>query len=706
MAASGVNVKMGVSGISQFKQNLNQAKSAVKTLDAQLALTEKQFKASGDAESYMAEKGELLKAKLEKQNQIVNSCQKALDEMTKNGVDRASKSYQDMYQQMINAKGAMIDTEQAMNNIAGAAEDADVAVSGMDDGLKRIDQGISFQNVTGALGSITDSMEAVMKKAWEVGKAITRNVLGAGNWADDLQTRAAYFGLKPEQLQRMEKTADLIDTSVDAIVNAKRKMNKGLGSGSDSIAQALEDLGLGTIVSTDPEEMFWEIGDAIMHMGDAYTQEEAAQKLFGRSWHELVPLFETGREEYEKLNASWSVVPQEQIDALQELDDKYKTLENEFETVKLQFDAAIAEGLTPVMETLVGLMQEFNKYLETPEGQAMLESLGNAVASLFDDLAKVTPEDVINSITGVIGSIKEGLEWIADNRDTVVGAVEAFVLAWGGLKVTKGMTTALQLINGVKGLLGGGGGAAASSGGAAGGTAAGGAAAGGGSSAGWLAGAKTRLAEFGGLALDASPFILFIDGVIHDMQVINEANEQAAEEAARLEGKTAEFQGKGAGSGLMEAWKLLTDPYTANTGGGAFFQSLIEHNKAWMTDGDTVMDALAEALDDDTWDRMVEILDTLSEGGQIYDASTVQLYQDMKDQLERMIDLTDGTSGTASWLSGPLQNLNSMADLPQKVKQAVEAAIGTMNVYLDGQKVGELTAPYVSEELAGAVLND
>ena len=40
--ASGVNVKMGVSGVAQFKQSINQAKQSVKTLDAQIALSEKQ----------------------------------------------------------------------------------------------------------------------------------------------------------------------------------------------------------------------------------------------------------------------------------------------------------------------------------------------------------------------------------------------------------------------------------------------------------------------------------------------------------------------------------------------------------------------------------------------------------------------------------------------------------------------------------------
>ena len=51
--ATGVNVKLGVSGISQFKADIREAKDSIKTLDAQLALTEKQFKATGDKEEYL-----------------------------------------------------------------------------------------------------------------------------------------------------------------------------------------------------------------------------------------------------------------------------------------------------------------------------------------------------------------------------------------------------------------------------------------------------------------------------------------------------------------------------------------------------------------------------------------------------------------------------------------------------------------------------
>ena len=177
--ASGVNVKMGVSGVAQFKQNINQAKQSVKTLDAQLALTEKQFKASGDAQSYMAEKSGLLKAKLEAQKSVVAGAEAALQQMADRGVERTSKAYQDMYRQMLQAKGAMLDTENAMNGITEAGDDATDSVDKMNESLAQVGRGVNWQNVTEGLHTITSGMQAIMKKAWQMGEALVNATLGA-----------------------------------------------------------------------------------------------------------------------------------------------------------------------------------------------------------------------------------------------------------------------------------------------------------------------------------------------------------------------------------------------------------------------------------------------------------------------------------------------------------------------------------------------
>ena len=481
--ASGVNVKMGVSGVAKFKQDMNQAKSAVKTLDAQLALTEKQFKQTGDAESYVAEKTELLKAKMEAQKRVIANAEQALQAMTEKGVDRASKAYQDMYQQMINAKGALIDTETALGNIGTAAEEADKGVSDMNESLKGIDKKLSYDMVLEGLSTITSGIEKVISKAWELGAALVRNTLGAGAWADELKETAEKYEISPEDLQRMRKTEKIIDTSTDAILSAKNKMKQVIGSGGNTATDALEALGLGTIVETDPEEQFWKIGEAIMNLGDAYQRENAAQKLFGRSWRELLPLFNAGREEYEKTNASWSVLEEDQLDGLSKMDDQYQKMQSEFETFKMELLSAFSGPMTEGMETITNLFKELNDYLDTPEGQAMLKQIGETVSGLISDLTNINPSDVIGTLKGIIDGVVDGLKWIDEHRDDVKTAIELIAGAFVTMKIAMLGINIAKVVNGAKSLLGGGGGSAAA--GAGGSAAAGGgsAAAGAGSSA-------------------------------------------------------------------------------------------------------------------------------------------------------------------------------------------------------------------------------
>ena len=106
---SDIGVKMGVTGLAQFKQSMNQAQQSVKTLDAALKLNEKQYKANGDAETYMQQKSKLLQQQIAAQNTVVKQGQQALDAMAKNGVDPASKSYQQMSQRVLEAQSALLD---------------------------------------------------------------------------------------------------------------------------------------------------------------------------------------------------------------------------------------------------------------------------------------------------------------------------------------------------------------------------------------------------------------------------------------------------------------------------------------------------------------------------------------------------------------------------------------------------------------------
>lgn len=454
--ASGVNVKMGVSGVAQFKQSINQAKTSIKTLDAQLALTEKQYKATGDAETYMQQKTEQLQGKLEAQKQVVENAEKALQDMTKRGVETSSKAYQDMLQTLTRAKTDLLDTEMQMQGVEAASDDAAAGISDMNDQLSNIGSQISFKTVTDGIDGITDKLKNAAKRAWDLGTALIKSTLGAGEWADEILEAAQKAGMDPETYQQAVKTANLIDTSVDSIIASKQKLAQATEKDNEEMEGYFARLGVQTKrygEVRDLNDVFWETGEALMKIQNEADRDVMGKKIFG-NWRELIPLFTTGREEYEKLRNSQSYVDKEHLDSLGKMDDQYKQLTGAMETLKMEVLSGFAEPLEKGMKILTDLFEELNTYLKTPEGQEMLDSMGKAVEGLFKDLSQIDPQQVVEGFTGVFNKVIEGFQWLEKNSGTVIGALEAIVGGWALIELTGGALKVMEFVNGIRGLTG------------------------------------------------------------------------------------------------------------------------------------------------------------------------------------------------------------------------------------------------------------
>lgn len=662
MAGNGVNVKMGVSGVAQFKQNINQAKQAVKTLDAQLALTEKEFKATGDAESYMTEKAALLQAKLENQKQVLATAEQALKEMTDRGVDRASKAYQDMYRQVVQAKGEILDTESALSGVADAGETAADSVDDMNEQLKNIGSQVSYETVTQGIDRITSGLEKAAKKAKELGQKIVKEVLGVGTWADDVNTRSKVLGVSPEDLQRMEKTAHLIDTDAETIIKARQKLNKNLGKGDKNAMSALEALGINT--DGDPEDIFWKAGQALMSLEDETEQEAKANAIFGKSWHELIPLFDAGREEYEKMNASWTVMSEEQLKQLNEMDDEYQKLQIAVQDLKREALSNLAEPMKEALTAVNDLLGKIGDWLKSDEGKATVEN--------------------------IVTKIKEGAEWIVNNKESVITALGAIAAGWAGLKLTGGVLKIMQLINGLKGLAGGSIGSGAVSAGAS-------------------IGAKlaTGLASsFSSTLVSVAPVVASLLGVtavaLTPALIAQNADEQrwAAQKAERLAAadklnqNDAQFVTKAAEAldqihrPTGDAANMLMDLKSRDTIGKARLFSML--NGQATSYGNVATD---------------ELLRYWQSGGEGWDqARTDALLTTVTDAYVRMAEQTDDVTGATEKQTESNKELTDaakdMKKLPDLAATAVKDALNGAKVVIDGQ----LLTNYVGTLMAGQVM--
>ena len=454
---AGVSVKMGVTGVAQFKQGMKESQAAVKALDQALKLNEAQLKLNGNEELVLQNRTKILTDQIEAQKNVVRQAESALQAMVNNGVSRSSTAFQQMQANVYKASTDLLNMQAELDGVGEAGEEAQSGVSHMNQALQRIGTNVSFESVSEGIEKITDGLEKAAKSAWNLGKKIVQYTLSGASWADELQTEADAWEIPAEQLYRMQETARIIDTDAETILQAQDKLKKGREEADKGFMGSLAYLNIDPNGKSDID-LFWEAGEAIAALGKESDKVHYAQELFGKSWRDLIPLFKAGREEYKRVYDTWDWVGNEQLEKLTTLDDKYQELQSEWESVQRQFQAQMAEVMTPVMETLTGLLKEFNTYLQSDDGQNMLSSLGEAISGLFEDITRINPAEVIGKITDAVNALKEGFNWIKDNRGFVVDAIKAIGIAFGGLKLAGLAASIGRIVIGLKGLgIGGGG---------------------------------------------------------------------------------------------------------------------------------------------------------------------------------------------------------------------------------------------------------
>ena len=477
-----INAKIGAD-LTAFNQNIKQGQTILKGLNAEMKATDAEFKATGNSEQYLANKTKTLNSQLQVQKGIADQAKKALKEMDDAGIKPTDAAYQKLYVQMMQATAGMNETQAALNALSSGEQEAAKSADQLTQSVQSIGKKMSLEQVINGINTITGGLETAAKKAIQLGENIWNSVMDSAKWADDTATMAQMYGIDLDTFQRMQKlVTNGMDTTVEAMIKSQQKLTKNIGDGSKNAMEALQNLHIGmrkgvledwtSWENRNPDEMFWEVGNAIMNMKDAFEQESAAQALFGRSWHELVPLFSTYKnaEEYNKALADVNVNSEDTINDLVALNDKMGELKGNFETLKTEVLGELAPALTGVADSLNGVLDSVLAYLKTDDGKALLKSLGDSISGMFRDLSKIDPKQVTEGFTYVFNSVVGSLQWLVENKDTVIGVLEGVAIGWGALEITGGALKLLQLVQGIRGLTGAGAAAAAGEAGAAAGT--------------------------------------------------------------------------------------------------------------------------------------------------------------------------------------------------------------------------------------------
>lgn len=652
--ASDIGVKMGVSGIENFKKGMAIATQNVKSLDAALKLNEKQLQATGDKETYMQQKSKLLKQQIAEQNTVIKQGQQALAAMEKNGVTPASAAYQKMQQQVLNSKAALIDMQRDLDGVGSRAQETAQKTDKLAESLNGINKKVNFDVVLGGIGKITDGMEAAARRVGHLAGNIWDTMLEAAAWADDIGTEAELYGMGAEELQRRKQVAEIIQTPVEAIEKAKQKLNKNLSEMSDSAMDTLQTLGFVVsgkygekaftsdwLEADTTEKKLFKIGAALLALDDEMQQSAMAQELLGQSWQTMLPLFNAGETKYNELMEAQNVVSQENVDRLGELSLKVKEMDTQWNILKRTVEGEVAESFSTLAGAVGDVLRQFNEYLATPEGQQKLHDLGEALSSIFGDLSDTDVSGAVNLLGTALDKVTEGLRFIADNKKEIIEGIEGIGVAFVGLKFAEALGSLAQGANALKQLFGGGGKAA---GGGASAPAVvpttnGSAAA---SNSAFVAGAKKFLSQAAGLLVDASPLAFLFDSVrqtIENNQAAREWMQEAQEYAAAREQEVENLQGGADFETLKAVWKRLSEAISSGNAGksGAFLADFADMYSRWTYEDFPELDAVFDNISEETADKFTGMMEKALSGENLDPYAVIDMLNAIMQQLDTAI---------------------------------------------------------------------
>ena len=251
---------------------------------------------------------------------------------------------------------------------------------------------------------------------------------------DAIQKMALRTGFSTEALSELGFAAEQSGASLETIEKAAKRMavtildaNMGLSTAVD----ALDLLGLSVkdLEGLAPEEQFLTLLNAIGGVEDASLRAALAQRIFGRSGTELLPLLANGAEGIARLRQEARdlgiVFSQDAANSAAEFTDAMNELNQAVKGIQFEVGGLLAPHLTDLARWFV----------DNRETIATFFNVARAVA---------TPvfKSYIVGIRLVLGALGFLVRFFTDNRDTIttwfftIAAVARTVLSPGGLLKT------------------------------------------------------------------------------------------------------------------------------------------------------------------------------------------------------------------------------------------------------------------------------
>ena len=710
--AQDIKQKIVLEGEKEYNAAIKEAQRNLKTLRSELKAESAELGKNATAQQKAEVKTKSLQKQIAEQEKIVKANKAALEEVREKYGDNAEVVAK--WEQKLNeSRAALANMKNSLDEVGNSFKKVDsdanmgiVATKSFADSLQSV--GDAAGGIAGALENaftgVLDVIRGAVSDLWS-------DMMGIAAKADNYLDLSEFLGATPAEVQKWDRAMKAVGGDMSTITNMITRMRSG---GQDNLIA--EWFGVRGENYKDDLQYVQAVLDSMSQkkagMVESGTWAKAMGEIFGAKkvqdidgilsdWSDI--LVALGQFDTEEGGVG---ISDEDLQTMGQLYNQVGLLQEKWNAFKESAESKIfgqlALDLTGnaqgVLDGLIAFMGADNdadreKAIQQIEDNmtAFFTRLGEAIEEAAKALDKVGGDlaDSDNGYVAMIGkalqALSDVLEWMTkpESVDQIKKFFETLFVVWTGAKVTRAIANILSFVGNLK-LLGMFGATSTAASAAAAGTTAG---------ASWGA-------AFGSAIMKASPFLAFLYTLLKP--------------------------GEGAGTNWDQLYDEETGLLTDAGKEAGLIDETVDLNSAEGRKAQAVESGLVTAFQYDYLQDLWDAYRTLRNGGNVPGWDELfkntekmfgndELFKDFMTMFQEFIDTEEGKNAEdlpLNWFtpqdtwnnndSGGLStsDINKFGAIPGQMLTAVRSGVSGIKVTMDGQTVGTLVAPYVSEIIA------
>lgn len=445
MASPGIRVGVGLEGAKSFQDDLKKMTAKCKALDAQMNELASGFDKETKSQGKNAKEREALNKLIEAQKQKAALLTDQIAKMEAAGEGETEQCYK--------LKKQLAETNTKINEYTNGQQKA-----GKETGVSTgqiIKAGAALGAMKLAATAVVGAIKGIAKAAVGAAKGVWQLGVDSGQWADALITQGNQTGVDVETLQEWGYAARFIDTEVTTMTSGMKKLTKAYAKGTSAKKKSVK-LTKGVTVSLKKEngeiksqaEFYLDVIDQLHGMTNVAQRNAAAQKIFGKSYTDMLPLIESGTTALRQYSAEARnmgvIISADNVGALGRFDDQMQRFDATVSAIKTN----LAVALLPILELVSGRIETFLGKVSQALSDGFQPEDVDTIIDSFLEMFKYDPngsEETNNAmefIGGLVGKLKSSVEAHKEDIKGIVKSIMSFI--WEAFKELVGLNPKVE----------------------------------------------------------------------------------------------------------------------------------------------------------------------------------------------------------------------------------------------------------------------